>query len=511
MPLIAPSTDYTDKDFDALRSRVRNLVSAAFPQWTDDNIANFGNMLLDLVCFVGDVESKYQDSQARETRWGTATGLKNILNLCKMIGYTPPGATAALVTERFTLATPAAAAIILPKGQKVFTLDAANPIGYQLLEALTIPAGTTVAEATLENSEFEQDVVDSTGSGNQRIALARTPYLDTSAIVVAANGAYTQAKNFLSSSSSDRHYTAFVDATGRARITFGNGVNGAIPSGTITIDYKTGGGLAGRVDAEQLKSMPGSFADNFGFPVTITVTNPTASSTPADRQSVAQTRLLAPLDVRVSDRCIAREDFEIVARTTTGVSRALFVGSNEDASVPENEGFLYLVPPGSGTASDQLITAVRQSLTVRPYGNTFRLHIRTAAYLPVNVQVVAYKRANTTPAQLKANVLKVLGDMFADTVPAFDVLGNRYRNAGAANPLVDFGFYRKNVDGLPSPVFAYSDVFDACRNAPGVLRLDPGATGFLLNGARADAPIEVRQFPKLGTVTVIDADTGTSL
>lgn len=500
MALIQPSLDYTDKDFDALRARVRNLISAAFPSWTDDNVANFGNMLVDAWCFVGDVLGKYQDSQARETRWTQATSYKNILALCKLIGFTPSGATAAQATEFFTLATEAVAAVTLPKGTQVFTRDIANPIAYQLLEDLVIPAGATVAEATVENSTFQEDVFDSTGLPNQSFLLARTPYLDMTATVQAGNGLYTQVPNFLNSTPSSLHYTAQTDSQGRARITFGNGILGAVPSGAITVDYKTGGGSAGRVDSGQLSSLPGQFTDAQGNTVAITVTNPVASSTAQDRQSVAQIQVLAPLSVRVSDRTIAREDYEIVALSVAGVSRALMLTSNEDPAVQENTGTLFIVPPGSTVAPQSLLDAVAAAFVAMPYGNTFNLRILPASYLVVNIQVIAYKARGVTPATLKKNILATLGTFFSDRTPA-----------GKPNPQIDFGFYRKDVNGDPQPSLAFSDLFTAVKETAGVTKIDAGPTGFLLNGVRADLAIERRQFPKLGVVTVIDGDTGTQL
>ena len=57
----------------SLRLRLRNLVRSVFPEWTDFNVASFGNILVELYAFVGDVLAYYQDNQARESRIATAT------------------------------------------------------------------------------------------------------------------------------------------------------------------------------------------------------------------------------------------------------------------------------------------------------------------------------------------------------------------------------------------------------------------------------------------------------
>jgi len=61
------SVDYTDKDFDALRARLIALIKSVFPDWTDFDVASFGNLLVELYAYVGDVLTFYQDNLARES------------------------------------------------------------------------------------------------------------------------------------------------------------------------------------------------------------------------------------------------------------------------------------------------------------------------------------------------------------------------------------------------------------------------------------------------------------
>jgi len=48
-------------------------VKSVFPDWTDFDVASFGNLLVELYAFVGDVLTFYQDNLARESRLVTAT------------------------------------------------------------------------------------------------------------------------------------------------------------------------------------------------------------------------------------------------------------------------------------------------------------------------------------------------------------------------------------------------------------------------------------------------------
>ena len=108
MGLLVHATDYTDKDFDSLRVRLQSLVRSVFPDWTDFGVASFGNILLELYAFIGDVLAFYLDNQARESRLLTATQRKNLIALTKLIGFRPSGARAATADVVFTLGAPAA-------------------------------------------------------------------------------------------------------------------------------------------------------------------------------------------------------------------------------------------------------------------------------------------------------------------------------------------------------------------------------------------------------------------
>src|SRR5882724_82391 len=118
MGLLTQTADYTDKDFDSLRLRLQSLVRSVFPDWTDFNVANFGNVLLELYAFVGDVLTFFQDNQARESRLLTATQRKNLIALTKLLGFRPAGARAATVDEVFSLAAPPVADVILRGGTR---------------------------------------------------------------------------------------------------------------------------------------------------------------------------------------------------------------------------------------------------------------------------------------------------------------------------------------------------------------------------------------------------------
>lgn len=509
MPLLpTPVIDYTDKDFDALRLRLTRLVRSVFPTWSDYNVANFGNILLELFAHIGDVLGYYQDNQADESKWSTARLRTSLLALVKMIGYTPATAHAATALETFSIPAPVAGTVTIPAGQVVRTKQVTDPIVFQLLAEVVIAAGATSATGIVEHSESHEEVTAATGLADQAIVLPQTPFLDGSESVVADNGAYSRVTDLLDSASDDRHYTVTIDQNDRATIRFGTGVKGQLPEGTITTGYKTGGGEDGNVEAGAIAVIDGTFTDSFSTPVRVSVTNVAPASGGAARESAAKIRLMAPRSLRTLTRTVAREDFETQALRVNGVARALMLTSNEDTTIDENSGFLFLVPTGGGTASQALIDEVDALIRDHyPPTVTFRWVTLSAQYETINVSAVVYFTKGTTTLEarqaVRASIVERLGAWFAliDTDPESDGFGGPNEN-------VDFGYYYQDPEGNPDGTLSWSDIHNVVRDTTGVRKVGAGGGDFTLNGERADVALPMRRFPVLGTVTVIDGDTG---
>ncbi len=503
MTITAKQLNYTDKDFDALVLRLQALVRSVFPTWTDFNVANFGNILLELYAQVGNVLGFYQDAQARESRVLTATQRKNLLGLIKLIGYQPKGLFAAQAVETITLDAPPAHDFTLPKGSILSTSDVTNPVEFQLLADLLFPAAMNppTHTATIENSATQTDTFTSNGLPNQTFQLSRTPYIDGSAVFVASDGTYGQVDNFLNSTSSDKQFTATVDQNDRATLATGNGTNGTIPVGSVTVTYKTGGGALGNVEAGKINRIPGNFVDSMGSHVGVSCTNVGKATGGLDRQSMASIKLLAPQSVRAGDRCVANEDFEIHATEVPGVSRALMTTSDNDPAVPENTGILYIVPTSGGTPTPTLLAAVLTQITITfPSTITFKPSTAPAPYFVVNLAMVLHFKQGANPAVcaalVRANVALFMQPSNADGTP---------------NPNVDFGANYKDENGVATGKLPLADFFNLAENTSGVRAVGGSPSDFLVNGAHADVPIAGRQFPQLGTITIVDGDTGTTL
>lgn len=503
MALLGPNIDYSDKDFDALRARLINLVRSAFPDWTDFNVANFGNILLELFAFVGDVLTFYMDNQGRESRIVTAQLRKSLLGLAKLIGFEAAGAEAATAEITFTLTAVPVGDVDVLVGDTFRTLEITDPIVFQAIAAATILGGTSppVALVQVENSLNRQQVFASVNLPNQEFVLDNVPFLDASVSITATDGVYTEVDDFLSSTSTDRHFTVTVDENDRATVRFGNGINGTIPQGTITINYKTGGGVVGNVVPGAIARADKSYVDSFATPVQVTVANANAASGGTNRATIEQIRQDAPRSLRVLNRTVAREDYEINAKKITGVARALMLTSNERPAIDENAGQLHIVPDGGGLPTQTLKDDVLTQVTVTfPNTLTFIVSVVDPEFLTINVQATVFLAQGQTASVVDTRIRTNLAAFFA--------LDNA---DGSENALIDFGFNFQDVTGSPTGEIALSDVFNVVRDTTGVRKIGDQAGDFVLNGENSDVTIAVQEFPQLGTVTLIDGDTNLPL
>jgi hypothetical protein len=493
--------DYTDVDQASLERRLMRLIDTSFPEWTERQRANFGNLMVGCLAFIGDTLGFMMDNAAAESRWSTAQLRKSLLAMASLIQYRPATAQPATVDMVLTLEAALAGTLPIPSGSRIRTNEVTQPVEYQTLADVTFAPGELTKTVSAENSETHEEVFTSSSLARQVFVLSQRGVIGGSVRMVAADGTYTEVENLLDSTAVSKHFTVSVDASDRGVVRCGDDRNGSIPRGSVTVTYKTGGGVKGRVEPNRLKRLMGTFHDSLGTQARITCTNPFASSGGTDRQSNASIRKQAPRSVTVQKRAVSRPDYEIVAENVPGVARALHLTGNQTPSIGENAGLLLLVPEGLGTASQALCDLVAAQFDPDtgefPKTNTYQLLVIPAPYLLVNKQVTVFLKSGVSRPVARAQIMSKLSTFFALTTT--DATGQE-----VDNERINFGFY------MERPVFDWSDILSVITSAAGVDSVDPGPFGLLLNGARDDVTIEPQQFPKLGDVVLIDGRTGES-
>ncbi len=516
MAIIAPDNNYTDLDFECMRSRLFSLIRSVFPAWSDDSIVNFGNILVESFAFVGDVLSYYQNQQAREARFGTVQLRKNMLALLKAIPYEPANATQSSADITLTVTNAAQlTGTVTPVSMpvRIRTDDVTNPVFGEIDEPISfnIAASETEKISTWKHQATQPDyVMASSNKPNQEARLPFGSFLwGSESVSTSGDGSWVRVRNFLSSGSADAHYVVKIDQNDLAMIVFGDGRNGRIPSGNVTVKYKTGGGVLGQVEAGALKHIETQFADTRGTRAIVVASNPLASSGGADRETVESIRNNAPESLRSLVNSAAREDFEINARRVSEVGRALMLTSDEHVSVGENTGNLYVLPIDGGTPSEELLDKVRGVFGLAGYSSpltngdtyppftTFVLNVLPVSFQKINIESEVWIASGYSPSAVKTSIGNALADFFSPM-----------NSDGTPNKNIDFGYNYKDSQGMPAGEVAWSDILNTIRDVPGVRKV---SQRLLLNGAADDVPISMWQFPALGSAITVNGDTGNAL
>lgn len=507
--ILPPSYDYTDKDFYSLRERVFDLIRSVFPDWSDKAVANFGNVLVESFCWIEDVLTFYQDQQAREGRIAFVVLRRNMIALCKLLGYELDPAAVATADVTLTISNPTVlSGFVTPAATPVTiqTEEVTDPVLGELQGTISFDLSLGEISKTFpwENSTTQTPyIVASNTRPDQEIILPFGPFLWGSEVVqTPTQGVFTRVDSFFNSGPTDAHYRVQMDQNDRATEIFGDGQNGVIPVGNITTTYKTGGGIFGNVEANSLKKVVGKFIDSFGTEAYITATNAAAAEGGAPREEVEAARVNAPESIRAINRTVAREDYEINAKKVVGVGRALMLTSNETSVIGENRGKLFIVPTTGGAPSSLLLQEVEDIITLAPpdgfpHTLTFQPEVLAAVYNEIEIEATIWLREGYLPSAVKASITANLEDYFEPMLAS-----------GAPNPNVDFGYYYKDADGVPAGEIPWSDIFNVIRDTTGVRKLEHTMK---LNGITDDVSIANWEFPALGDLTVIDGDTAAAI
>lgn len=488
--------DFTDRDFDSWRAALRLRASTKFPAWTDFNRASIGNLLLELFAHTLDVVSYTMDQLLLETRTTWAAQRKSMVDMGRSVAFALRNAEAATADLEWTIADGQTRTrdITIPAGTEVRTEDVQDPVSFFTTADGVIVTGTIqVTDVPAKHAQAQQDLYTADGSADQEFQLTQTPYLDDSLVIDAAGDAYTQVPDLLNSGPTDKHFVVSVDESDRATFRFGDGDNGAAPSGAVTADYETGGGTVGRVDANTLVEPVGRFTDEAGVAVQLTARNPVAASGGLDRMNVEEARVAIPASlITVAKLSVSRDQFEGNARLVRGVARALLLTSDDDSGIPEYTANVHIVPVGGGLPSSSLKAAVLNELiVVRPPPVGMDVFVLDPALQVVNVTATVYLEQGYTEAEVRANIEASLDSFFALQLAS-----------GAPNPQVDFGYHVKAADGSVAAEIPFSDLFNAVRDAAGVRKLDKGTFA-----PSSDVALSNTDFPYLGTVTLTNGDT----
>lgn len=422
-----PNTiDYTSKDFTGFQTSLFAYADLTMPQWTARETGDLGVLFADMVAYVGDILSYYQDRIANEAFLATATQRSSVINLAALIGYTPAPALPATGSVTFVSDPATLIPITLAAGTQLvtgFQAAADSVVTFETDTAVTVPAAGGTVTATVTQGKDQGtytltvsigtpaatayqvlDLGQSTGLAGQQFALPSFPVLlSTLAIVVqlpAGPALWSAAPTLLDAGPTDTVYATSTDDSGVVTVTFGDGVNGSIPPSGVTISasYRVGGGAAGNLPSNSITDLAQAVTG-------VTVQSSTATAGGADPESVASVRLNAPRAWRTQRRCVTLTDFADAALAVPAVAKAASVSSGPGSVV------IYIIAAANTAPTSALIAQVLAY--VQPLAMAgMSVSVQAGSVVPVNlgtssqpVQIFvqpAYSRAATLSAVQQA-------------------------------------------------------------------------------------------------------------
>ena len=217
-----------------------------------------------------------------------------------------------------------------------------------------------------------------------------------------------------------------------------------------------------------------------------------------NRETVEQAKSIAPRASRTMSATVSRVNYEDRAIQVNGVVRALMTTSNEDSGVSENQGKLYIVPAGGGTASSALLESVENYINNNyPPTLTFLLNIYSANYLTINIVVWVYFSSGYDPETVSDDIRENLRTFFSPL-----------NSDNSINEQINFGYYFKDIDDVSDGELAYTTIEGIIKETTGVRRLGVTANskGMTLNGTENNATLEINEFPEAGTIIIYNGD-----
>jgi len=419
-----PQIDYTSKDYEGFRNDMINLIPQILPTYTDYSESDAGIMMIEAFAYMGDILSYYQDRRANEVYLPTATQLKSVLDISKMLGYQLKTATASRTKVYFTLATPApAGGFVVPKGFAIGTkpTDYEPSIQFETVQDLFIPQGAKGNEKdaqgnylylvdVIQGITIPRDIIGaSSAQPNMRFALKYADVLTDSVRVYVNEGTGDElwadmTDDPIGTTLDGKFYQRELDENGFTWIVFGDGLRGKIPTvgfSNIAASYRVGGGRDKNVGANTINTLLDAKAG------IVEVNNPTPSIDGTDMETIEQAKVNAPKLFKTQNRAVTMEDYENISRSVIGVAKARAVADEKQTNAVK----LTVAPIGGGQPSPALINLVFQTIDAVKVLTT-KVILEAPKYIGalMTLEVEAYESANNM--ETKTFVTQALRDLF---------------------------------------------------------------------------------------------------
>lgn len=179
--------------------------------------------------------------------------------------------------------------------------------------------------------------------------------------------------------STDKDYKLLTKSDNGFSILFGNGTYGEIPAnGTVYASYAVGGGSdANILKFNRITTYSGGSSD------ITSVTNPTIFTGGADKETIENAKILAPLLLKARDRFVTIEDGEALVLSLGGIS-LVKINKNVYGVLSVQ---VVAIATGGGNPNSTKKTEIQTYLTERTLLEEIDVHVDDATLTPQNTTI----------------------------------------------------------------------------------------------------------------------------
>ena len=377
-------------DYDGFKESLFDIARTEFPEWTDILESNNGVMFIEWIAFVAANLAWMQNYHARQHFVPTVNEAQNLTKLAKQFDYQIPSNVAASVDLTFSTEDGDVLDydLIIPEGTQARTAGETSLI-FETTDDLTIPSGAASGTVSASHQVTRTETETSDGSSDYRSALHYSPYIEDTMAVTVDSVDWVEVDNFLDSDGNSEHFRLEVDSDGLATVIFGDNNNGKIPASgsSIVYTYKVGGGADGNVSPGTISILDDTFTDTGGNPVSLVVTNSSASQGGVDREDIETSKIRIPKSIAAKEVTIDYNDFEAVITSVSGVSRVRILTVNDNPYIEENTVLAVVLPDETNELTEALENQIETALTENPPPLTQRLILAGPQFVNIPIEI----------------------------------------------------------------------------------------------------------------------------
>lgn len=425
-----PPIDYTSRDFEAIRHDMLRMIPFFTPDWTDHNPTDQGIVILELDAAALDVLHYYIDAQAQELAFGTCRRRKSAVAHLKLIGYTLKPPEPSSVDLVFSLDSVLAGDLTIPFGTQVST-KGDNPIFFETVEAMTIPAGSLGNEQDAEGNYLyavgaeegkteTEDMGLSDGLPYQKPKLEAAVIIEGSLTPYVDEGLGWEAWEVLESlalaTGTEKAVSLERDENDLITVVFGDNVQGKIPDPTSPMESRfrvldtERGNVYGNVGEGTITNVISEIL-YLGNPVGIQVTNPEKASGGEPRETLEEAKRVGPRSIRALNRAVSLEDHETLSLEYPGVLKAA-AAEFEALDCCGCGVRVSIVPSGGGQPSSVLLEGLLAYLKERSILGRC-VDVQGTEYVGIESRGTVYVGGNYSGEETEGRFNQTLEDFFS--------------------------------------------------------------------------------------------------